>query len=50
MTERETIKNIIERLNMTIYQEDDDFIEFQSGMPESLIIEFDENGSVTAIY
>lgn len=50
MTEREFIKNIINRLQRKIYYEDSNTIEFDGDSYESVVIEFDENGFVTAIY
>lgn len=50
MTEREFIKNIINRLQRQIYYEDSNTIEFDGDSYESIVIKFDENGLVTAIY
>jgi hypothetical protein len=50
MTEREFIKNIINRLQRKIYYEDSNTIEFDGDSYESVVIEFDENGLVAAIY
>lgn len=50
MTEREFIKNIINRLQRKIYYEDSNTIEFDGGNYESIVIEFDENGLITEIY
>lgn len=50
MSERKQIKNIVNRLQRKIYYEDNNYIEFEGDGYESIVVEFDENGYVTAIY
>lgn len=50
MTEKEFVKNIVNRLQRKIYYEDNNSIEFDGDSYDSIVIEFDENGFVTAIY
>ena len=50
MTEKEFIKNIINRLQRKIYYEDDYSIEFEGNGYESVIIDFYANGFVIEIY
>lgn len=50
MTEKEFVKNIINRLQRKIYYEDNNSIEFDGDSYNSIVIEFDENGFVIAIY
>ena len=51
MTEREMIINILNRLQLEIYYQDDSGIAFENGGGyEALQIEFNENGNVTDIY
>lgn len=50
MTEREAILNILNRIPLKVYYEDDKTIEFENGYGyEDIIIEFDENGDVIDI-
>ena len=50
MTEREMILKVLERLAVKIYAQDEKWLEFQSfSTPESVCIEFDENGNIKAI-
>ena len=50
MTERETILNILNRIPLKIYCEDDEYIEFENGYGyDNIIIEFNVNGYITNI-
>lgn len=48
MTEKEVILSIITRLQKKVYYLGDDAVEFD-GWGESIIVRFDENGTVTDI-
>lgn len=50
MTEREIILDILNRIYLKVYFEDNKFIEFENGYGyEDILIEFDSSGNVTNI-
>ena len=50
MTEREFIINMLNRLNLEIYYEEECYLEFENTCGyESMIVEFDNTGNITSI-
>ena len=50
MSERTQIKNIVNRMKRKVYAENNSYIEFEGDGYETIVIEFDDEGYVTAIY
>jgi hypothetical protein len=51
ITEKDMILNILHRIPLKVYWQDDKCIEFENGYGnEDILIDFDENGNVTNIY
>ena len=51
ITEKDMILNILNRIPLKVYWQDDKCIEFENGYGhEDILIDFDENGNVINIY
>ena len=50
MTEKEFIINMLNRLNLEIYYEEINYVEFENTCGyESMVVEFDDVGNITSI-
>lgn len=50
MSEKEIVKDILNRIQQKILYESDNYIEFENVGRESICIQFDDRGSITEIY
>lgn len=51
MTEKEMILNILDRISLKVYYQDDRSIEFANSYGyENIVIDFDDDGNVVSIY
>ena len=51
MTERENLLKILERIGLSVYENKEDYVEFQSSCSDStIVVEFDAEEKIIDIY